>query len=72
MGKLSSKDLKSDNLKGSQWIGIVEDNLDDLFEGRCKIRVLGKMDQRQDPEDPQSAYVMPTASLPWARPSVAS
>ena len=59
MGKLSSKDLKSDNLKGSQWIGIVEDNLDDLFEGRCKIRVLGKMDQRQDPKDPQSAYVMP-------------
>lgn len=72
MGKLTLKDLKADNLKGSQWIGIVEDTNDDLFEGRCRIRVFGKMDQRQDPEDPQSAYIMPTASLPWARPSVSS
>jgi len=72
MGKLTLKDLKADNLKGSQWIGIVEDTNDDLFEGRCRIRVFGKMDQRQDPEDPQSAYIMPTTSLPWARPSVSS
>ncbi len=72
MGSVNKKEMKADNLKGSQWIGIVEDNLDDLFEGRLKIRVLGKMDQRQDPEDPESAFVMPTASLPWARPSVAS
>jgi len=72
MGKLTTKDLRDDNLKGTQWIGIVEDINDDIFEGRCKIRVFGKMDQRQDPEDPTSAFVMPTASLPWARPSVAS
>tara|TARA_Y100000389_G_scaffold95890_1_gene92533 strand:+ start:5462 stop:6358 length:897 start_codon:yes stop_codon:yes gene_type:complete len=72
MGKLTTKDLRDDNLKGTQWIGIVEDTNDDIFEGRCKIRVFGKMDQRQDPEDPASAFVMPTASLPWARPSVAS
>ena len=51
MGKLTTKDLKADNLKGSQWIGIVEDTNDDLFEGRCRIRVFGKMDQREDPED---------------------
>ena len=56
--KLSAADLRSDNLKGSQWIGIVEDTNDDLFEGRCKIRVLGKMDQRVDPEDPASDFVL--------------
>ena len=72
MGKLTTKDLKDDNLKGTQWIGIVENTDDDIFEGRCRIRVFGKMDQREDPEDPESAYVMPTESLPWARPSVAS
>lgn len=72
MGKLTTKDLKDDNLKGTQWIGIVESTEDDIFEGRCRIRVFGKMDQREDPEDPQSAYLMPTESLPWARPSVAS
>jgi hypothetical protein len=70
--KLSARELRTDNLKGSQWIGIVEDTNDDLFEGRCKIRVLGKMDQRTDPEDPNSDFVLPTEALPWARPSVAS
>ena len=72
MGKLTTKELKDDNLKGTQWIGIVENTDDDIFEGRCRIRVFGKMDQREDPEDPEIAYVMPTESLPWARPSVAS
>lgn len=70
--KLSPADLRSDNLKSTQWIGIVEDTNDDLFEGRCKIRVLGKMDQRSNPEDPTSDFVLPTQALPWARPSVAS
>lgn len=70
--KLSAADLKSDNLKGTQWVGIVEDTNDDLFEGRCKIRVLGKMDQRVDLEDPSSDFILPTLALPWARPSVAS
>ena len=32
MGKLTTKDLKDDNLQGTQWIGIVEDNADDIFE----------------------------------------
>lgn len=72
MGKLTAADLRSDNLKDTQWIGIVENNNDDLFEGRCKIRVLGKMDQRIDLTDTTSDYILPTESLPWARPSVAS
>lgn len=70
--KLLTKDLRTDSLKGTQWIGVVEDNADDLLEGRCKVRVLGKMDQRVDPGDPTSEFVIPTVSLPWARPSVAS
>ncbi len=70
--KLSAKDLRTDDLRGSQWIGIVEDTNDDLFEGRCKVRVLGKMDQRVNLEDPGSDFVLPTRALPWARPSVAS
>jgi hypothetical protein len=69
MGKLTSKELRVDNLKSSDWIGIVEDNSDDLFEGRCKIRVFGKMDQKTDPNDPNSEFILPTTALPWARPS---
>jgi len=72
MGKISSQDLTSDNLKDTQWIGIIENINDDLFEGRCRIRVLGKMDQRTDPTDNTSDYILPTEALPWARPSVAS
>lgn len=72
MGKLTSADLRSDNLKDTQWIGIVEETNDDLFEGRCRIRVLGKMDQRTDPADTASDYILPIEALPWARPSVAS
>ena len=68
MGKPNPADFNADNLKTTQWVGIVEDTNDDIFEGRCKIRVYGKMDDRVDPEDPQSAFKIPTASLPWARP----
>jgi hypothetical protein len=70
--KISAKDLRSDDLKSSTWVGIVEDTDDDLFEGRCRIRVLGKMDQREDPSDPTSNYILPTDAIPWARPSVVS
>jgi hypothetical protein len=70
--KIVSKDLKSDNLLATQWIGIVENNNDDLFEGRCKVRVLGKMDQRIDQADITSDYILPIEAIPWARPSVAS
>ena len=68
MGKPDPQNFNADDLKTTQWVGIVEDTNDDIFEGRCKIRVYGKMDDRVDPEDPQSAFKIPTAALPWARP----
>ena len=68
MGKVNPKNFNADDLRTTQWVGIVEDSNDDIFEGRCKIRVYGKMDDRVDPEDPQSAFKIPTAALPWARP----
>jgi hypothetical protein len=68
MGKVDPKNFNADDLRTTQWVGIVEDTNDDIFEGRCKIRVYGKMDDRVDPEDPQSAFKIPTAALPWSRP----
>ena len=68
MGKVNPANFNADDLRTTQWVGIVEDTEDDIFEGRCKIRVYGKMDDRVDPEDPESAYKLPTAALPWARP----
>jgi len=67
--KISSKDFREDNLIGTQWVGIVEDNADPLFEGRCKVRVLGKFDQRVKPDDQNSDFILPTENLPWARPA---
>ena len=68
MAKVDPTNFNADDLRTTQWVGIVEDTADDIFEGRCKIRVYGKMNDRVDPEDPESAYVIPTLSLPWARP----
>ena len=68
MGKVNPANFNADDLRSTQWIGIVEDTADDIFEGRCKIRVYGKLDDRVDPENPESAYKIPTATLPWARP----
>jgi hypothetical protein len=68
MGKVNPANFNADDLRTTQWVGIVEDTVDDIFEGRCKIRVYGKMDDRIDPEDPESAYKIPTLALPWARP----
>lgn len=68
MGKVNPANFNADDLRSTQWVGIVEDTADDIFEGRCKIRVYGKMDDRVDPEDPNSNYKLPTASLPWSRP----
>lgn len=65
--KITAKEFQRDNLVGTQWVGVVEDNTDPLFEGRCRIRVLGKMDQRVNLEDPNSEYVLPKDKLPWAR-----
>ena len=68
MGKVNPANFNADDLRTTQWVGIVEDTADDIFEGRCKIRVYGKMDDRVDPADPESAFKMPTLALPWARP----
>jgi hypothetical protein len=68
MGKVNPANFNADDLRTTQWVGIVEDTNDDIFEGRCKIRVYGKMDDRVDPEDPESAFKIPTVSLPWSRP----
>ena len=68
MGKVNPANFNADDLRTTQWVGIVEDTNDDIFEGRCKIRVYGKMDDRVDPEDPESAFKIPTAALPWSRP----
>ena len=70
MGNILNNKLKSNNLNNTQWIGIVEDVNDDLSEGRCKVRVFGKMDQRINPGDPTSEFVIPTRALPWARPAL--
>ena len=72
MGRLTTRELRSDNLVGTEWIGIVEDNIDELFEGRCKVRFYGKMDQRVDPADQTSDFILSKEVLPWARPSVSS
>jgi len=64
--KLNQKDFQSDDLVGTQWVGIIEDNVDPLFEGRCKIRVLGKFDIRLN-NNKENDYIIPTNSLPWAR-----
>jgi hypothetical protein len=42
------------------WIGVVEDRLDPLFLGRCRVRIVGF----HNPD----ASVLPTEDLPWAYP----
>ena len=53
MSKVKPASFNADDLRSTQWVGIVE---------------YGKMDERIDSEDPESAYKIPTAALPWARP----
>ena len=36
--------LLKDDLVGADWIGIVVDNKDPEFTGRCKVRIYGKFD----------------------------
>jgi len=68
--KITAKEFQQDNLTGTQWVGRVEDNSDPLFEGRCRVRVFGKMDQRVSLDDPNSEFVLPTDKLPWATPGM--
>lgn len=46
-------------------IGIVEDNLDPEYQGRLKIRIYGRTDQK----DENDSYIIPTEMLPWALPA---
>lgn len=48
--------LFADNLKETNWLGKVVDNLDPELEGKIKVRVFGKFDEIIDDD------------LPWARP----
>ena len=52
------QDLIKDNLKTMRFIGVVEDNNDPLFKGRCKVRVFGKFD------------LLTVDELPWSVPSL--
>ena len=42
------------------WQGGVEDRIDPLFLGRCRVRILGW--------DTEDKVRMPTSELPWAYP----
>jgi hypothetical protein len=50
------KELYSDNIRDTHWLGEVVDNSDPLLNGRCKIKVFGKFDK------------ISTAAIPWATP----
>jgi len=42
------------------WIGVVEDRIDPLNLGRCKVRIFGS--------HTENLQLIPTSSLPWATP----
>jgi len=68
--KISSKDFKIDNLVGTQWVALVEDVEDPLFEGRCRVRILGKLDGREETDDGvEGDYLISGDRCPWARPA---
>lgn len=53
----SIRELRSDDLRATSWIGEVVENKDPENLGRCKIKVFGKFD------------LLATADIPWAFPS---
>lgn len=53
----SIRELRSDDLRATSWIGEVVENQDPENLGRCKIKVFGKFD------------LLETADIPWAFPS---
>jgi hypothetical protein len=54
--KNKDKELESDNLRETHWLGTVVDNTDPSNLGRCKVKVFGKFDQ------------LPDEAIPWATP----
>ena len=59
----------SSNLRGTEWLGSVEDNNDPNFSGRCKVRVFGVFDGTNDDTVENSPYVINTNDLPWCYPA---
>jgi len=59
----------SSNLRGTEWLGEVEDNNDPLFTGRCKVRVYGVFDGTEDDTKDGSPFVIGTQDLPWCYPA---
>jgi hypothetical protein len=57
------------NLKGTEWLGDVEDNQDPEFAGRCKVRIYGLFDGTEKDEIPDSPYKISTGDLPWCYPA---
>lgn len=45
-------------MKGYFWVGVVEDRMDPLYLGRCRVRVFGV--------HTQDSFILPTMDLPWA------
>lgn len=48
--------MTAEEIKSRDWIGVVENNKDPIFSGRCQVRVFKLMDG------------IPTESLPWSLP----
>ena len=46
------------------WQGVVEDRIDPLKLGRCRVRILG-----YHTDNKEEGIGIPTAHLPWATPS---
>lgn len=57
------------NLVNTEWMGIVEDNNDPQYSGRCKVRVFGLFDGKIDDKKDDSEYKIPTDNLPWSYPT---
>ena len=61
--------LNFDDLQTTEWAGEVIDNADPTFQGRCRVRVIGKFDGRSKQDDSNSPFSIPDEQLPWAFPA---
>lgn len=78
------KNSYNEDLRDKEWMGVIVDITDPLNQGRVKIRVFEKFDQRKPsddngeyPDEPlsfddyldESNFIIPTADLPWIFPA---
>lgn len=61
--------VMSVNLSSTEWTGEVEDNEDPEKQGKCRVRIFGLFDGKENDDDENSSYVIPTEDLPWAQPA---